>query len=111
MKIKTFVTGILVFILLLSTASYSQLRNDYKELDEYIKKAVADFEVPGLAVGIIKNGEIVLAKGYGYANVETKTLVDKNTIFGIASCSKAFTSACISILVDEGKLNGSLRHK
>ena len=105
MKLKIFVTGIVVFTLLCSTASYAQLRNDYKELDEYIEKAVADFEVPGLAVGIIKNGEIVLAKGYGYANTETTTLVDENTVFGIASCSKAFTAACIAVLVDEGKLN------
>jgi len=105
MKLKIFVTVIVVFTLLCSTASYAQLRNDYKELDEYIEKAVADFEVPGLAVGIIKNGEIVLAKGYGYANAETTTLVDENTVFGIASCSKAFTAACIAVLVDEGKLN------
>lgn len=92
-------------ILLISTFGYSQLREDYKQLDKYIETAVSNFEIPGLAVGIVKNGEIVLAKGYGYANTTTKTKVNEQTIFGIASCSKAFTAACVAILVDEGKLH------
>ncbi len=62
------------------------------------------FNVPGFAVGIIKNGEVVFEKGYGFRNTETKDEVDTETVFGIASCSKAFTAACLGILVDEGKI-------
>ncbi len=95
----------LVTIMLIGISVFSQVRKDYQQLDSYINAAVSNFEIPGLAVGILKNGEIVLANGYGYANASTKSEVDKNTIFGIASCSKAFTAACIAILVDEGKLD------
>ena len=103
MKTKLIITGLA--FLSLSLTGYTQVREDYQQLDAYIQQAVEDFDAPGLAVGIIKDGEIVLAKGYGYANTETKTQVDENTVFGIASCSKAFTAACVSILVDEGKLH------
>lgn len=83
----------------------AQADNDSLFLNEYIQQAVEKYQSPGLAVGIIKNGEIVLANGYGYRNTETSEKVDENTLFGIASCSKAFTAACIAILVDEGKLS------
>ena len=105
MKNKThFYTAVLAFVLLFSFHANAQQQKDYKALEQYIEKAVADFEIPGLAVGIIKNNEVVLLKGYGYRNTETKKKVDENTVFGIASCSKAFTAASIAILVDEGKL-------
>lgn len=96
---------VLLTALLISAVGFAQVRKDYQQLDSYIDAAVDKFEIPGLAVGIIKNGEIVLANGYGYANADTKTEVDENTVFGIASCSKAFTAACIAILVDEDKLD------
>ncbi|PLW96279.1 MAG: hypothetical protein C0591_09160 [Marinilabiliales bacterium] len=96
---------VLLTALLISAVGFTQVRKDYQQLDSYIDAAVDKFEIPGLAVGIIKNGEIMLANGYGYANADTKTEVDENTVFGIASCSKAFTAACIAILVDEDKLD------
>lgn len=95
----------LLVTLFIGITCFSQVRKDYQQLDSYIDAAVNDFEIPGLAVGIIKNGEIVLANGYGYANAATKTAVDEYTVFGIASCSKAFTAACLAILVDEGKVS------
>ena len=103
MKLKMILSGLVFFFL--GHAGFTQVTEDYRQLDAYIQKALDDFEAPGLAVGIVKNGQVVLAKGYGYANNETKAPVDANTVFGIASCSKAFTAACISILVDEGKLH------
>ena len=78
---------------------------DYKNLHQYIEAAVDSFNLPGLAVGVIKNNEIVFLEGFGYRNTETNKKVNENTIFGIASCSKAFTAACMAILVDEGKLS------
>lgn len=96
---------VLLSALLIGAVGFTQVRKDYQQLDSYIDAAVDKFEIPGLAVGILRNGEIVLANGYGYANAETKTEVDKNTVFGIASCSKAFTAACVAILVDQGALD------
>lgn len=75
------------------------------EVDALVEKTLKTFDVPGIAVGIVKDGKIVLAKGYGVTNIKTKQKVDANTLFGIASNSKSFTSAALAILVDEGKIN------
>jgi len=95
---------LMVFVFSFLTLN-AQEKQDYTKLDQYIKKAVKNFEIPGLAIGIIKNNEVVFLETYGYRNNETKKKVNENTIFGIASCSKAFTAACVAILVDDGKLN------
>lgn len=76
-----------------------------KELDVLVENTMKTFNVPGIAVGIIKNGKLVLAKGYGVSNINTNQKVDANTMFGIASNSKAFTASALAILVDEGKIN------
>ena len=99
-----------IFILVISSVWFTinlvgQNKYNYDELDRYIANAVGDFEVPGFAVGIIKNGEVVFQKGYGVRNTDTQEPVDIKTVFGIASCSKAFTAACMAILVDEGKID------
>lgn len=75
-----------------------------KELDELVQNTMKTFNVPGIAVGIIKDGKLVLAKGYGVSNIKTNQKVDANTLFGIASNSKAFTASALAILVDEGKI-------
>lgn len=75
------------------------------ELDVLVEKTLKTFNVPGIAVGIVKDGKMVLTKGYGVTNIQTKQKVDANTLFGIASNSKSFTAAALAILVDEGKLN------
>lgn len=77
----------------------------FNDLDSYIKKTLKEFEVPGMSVGIIKEGKVIFAKGFGVKNIKTNEPVDTNTLFQIASNSKAFTAACLAILVDEGKLN------
>lgn len=72
--------------------------------DDYINKAIRDWEVPGLAIAIVKDDKIVLAKGYGVKKLGDPTPVDERTLFAIGSSSKAFTAAAIAMLVDEGKL-------
>jgi CubicO group peptidase (beta-lactamase class C family) len=62
------------------------------------------FEVPGLSLTIVKDGKVVVAKGYGVRNLGEAAPVDENTLFAIGSNSKAFTTACLAILVDEGKI-------
>lgn len=73
-------------------------------LDAYIANVLQTFEVPGLSVAIVKDGKILLAKGYGIKKLGGNAPVDANTLFAIASNSKAFTATALAILVEEGKL-------
>ena len=75
-----------------------------KDFDEYVNKALKDWDVPGLAIAIVKNDQVVFAKGYGVRKLGDPAPVDDKTLFAIGSSSKAFTSASIAMLVDEGKL-------
>ena len=94
-----------LIILLLPITIIPQKKIDFNKLDAQILQAIDTLNSTGAAVGIIKDGEIVFAKGYGYKNYESKDTVTTNTLFGIASCSKAFTAASIGMLVQEGKLD------
>lgn len=76
-----------------------------QQLDDVVARTMKTFDVPGMAVGIVKDGKLVVAKGYGVNNINTGEKTDANTLFGIASNSKAFTTAALAILVDEGKMN------
>ena len=80
------------------------LGQDLKKLDQYIEESRKAWNVPGLAIAIVQDDETALAKGYGVTDVETEEKVDENTLFAIASNSKAFTSASLAILVDDGKI-------
>ena len=93
-----------LFIVLLPVTLLPQTNIDYNKLDETLQKALFDFNGTGLAVGIIKDGEVVFNKGYGYRDYTSKDTVTSKTLFGIASVSKAFTAASIGMLVDKGKL-------
>jgi CubicO group peptidase (beta-lactamase class C family) len=73
------------------------------DLDEYVSAAMRAFEVPGAAVSIAE-GETRYARGYGVRKLGEATAVDEHTLFSIGSTTKAFTSAAVAILVDEGKL-------
>jgi CubicO group peptidase (beta-lactamase class C family) len=74
------------------------------EIDALVEKTLTTFNVPGIAVAIVKDGKVIHAKGYGVRSLNTKQKVDENTLFGIASNSKAFTSAALGMLIDESKL-------
>ena len=74
------------------------------QVDELVERTLKTFDVPGIAVAIVKDGKVVLSKGYGVRSIATKKPVDSKTLFGIASNSKAFTTAAIAMLVDEGKV-------
>jgi CubicO group peptidase (beta-lactamase class C family) len=85
--------------LLCSAAAHAQ---DY--LDAVVERARAAFEVPGIAVAIVKDGQVVAAKGYGVRKLGEPAPVTANSLFRIASNTKAFTTAALAMLVDEGKL-------
>lgn len=72
--------------------------------DEYVTKALKDWDVPGAGISVVKDGKIVLAKGYGVRKIGDPAPVDERTIFAIGSSSKAFTAAALAMLVDEGKI-------
>jgi CubicO group peptidase (beta-lactamase class C family) len=74
------------------------------EIDSLVEKTMSTFNVPGIAVAIVKDGRVIHSKGYGVRSLNTMKKMDENTLFAIASNSKAFTSAALGILMDEGKL-------
>ncbi|WP_417456560.1 serine hydrolase [Kordiimonas sp.] len=75
------------------------------EIRDVVKEALETFNTPGMAVGIVKDGEVVHLMGYGVRDIYSKEKVDADTLFRIASTTKAFTSSALAILVDEGKLS------
>ena len=75
------------------------------ELDRFYQQAQREWDVPGMSVGIIHNGEVVLAKGYGVRRAGGSESVDGNTLFAIASNTKAMVAAALGMLVADGKLN------
>jgi CubicO group peptidase (beta-lactamase class C family) len=91
-----------VLFLTLSAAAQSGPPAD---LDDYTARVMKTFEVPGMAIAIVKDGKVVLLKGYGVRKLGEATPVDENTLFGIGSNTKAFTAAALATLVDEGKIS------
>ncbi|HYO52820.1 serine hydrolase [Archangium sp.] len=73
--------------------------------DDYVNTALRDWSVPGLAVAVVKDGKVVLSKGYGLRKVGETAPVDEHTLFSIGSISKSFTALALGLLVDEGKLS------
>lgn len=73
--------------------------------DSWIENGRQDWSIPGMAVGIVKDGEVVYAKGFGVKQLGKIDKVDANTIFSIASVSKNITAAALGILVDRGKID------
>jgi CubicO group peptidase (beta-lactamase class C family) len=86
-------------------APSSELPKSLEDFDAYVESVRKTFDVPGIAVAIVKDGQVVLERGYGVRDLDKPARVDAHTLFAIASNTKAFTSASLSILADEGKLN------
>jgi len=102
MKHKGIITTALLAVLVifpLSTVRAQQ--GPGPEFDKYINDALKEWQVPGLAIAIIKDDRVVFAKGYGTRELDKSLPVDEHTLFAIGSSSKAFTAASIGMLVDE----------
>jgi CubicO group peptidase (beta-lactamase class C family) len=95
---------LLLFLLLFSTLLGKAQNFSAAAVDTLVEKVMASFRVPGIAVGVVKDGKIIHAKGYGVRSLQTKQITTPNTLFGIASNSKAFTAAALGILVEQGKI-------
>src|SRR5664279_3980851 len=96
---------VLSFFLILSTISISTQTISSVEIDSLVQRTMRTFDVPGIAVAVVKDDKVIHSKGYGVRSLNTKQKVDSNTLFGIASNSKAFTTAALGILIDEKKLS------
>jgi CubicO group peptidase (beta-lactamase class C family) len=72
--------------------------------DEVVAKGLALLKVPGAAIAVVKDNEVILAKGYGFRDVENKLPMTADTIMAIGSSSKAFTAFTLGTLVDQGKV-------
>jgi len=88
-----------------SAAAQAPAREPFPGLDAYVQAALKTWNVPGVAVGIVRHDSVIYLKGYGVRTVGTTDPVDAQTIFAIGSCTKAFTSAGLAMLVGEGKVH------
>lgn len=96
--------SILLSILFLFLGQSFSQQEKLQQIDTYIQSAMKNWKMPGFAVGIIKNDTVIFSKGFGVREAGKSESVDENTLFVIASCSKAFTTASLAILVDQGKI-------
>lgn len=97
----------LLFVLILFTAGKAQAQNldqQIKAFDTYVEGARKLYQVPGLAITVVKDGKVIFKKGYGVRELGTTTAVDTQTLFACASTTKAMTATCMAMLVDEGKV-------
>jgi CubicO group peptidase (beta-lactamase class C family) len=102
MKKGTTLLASLLFICFASTTTFAQLTSP--KIDSLMEDVLVKFKVAGASVAIVKDGKVIHQKGYGVTSIATKKTVNEYTNFQIASNSKAFTTAALSILEDEGKL-------
>ena len=96
---------LLLFLFIITSIQLNAQALSSSEVDALMERAIKEFNVAGAAIAIVKDGKIVHSKGYGVRSIETKIPVDAQTNFQIASNSKAFTTAALAILVDEGKIS------
>ncbi len=96
--------GWVAAVWLAAGAVFAALPPALADFDAYVERVRTTFEVPGIAVAIVKDGQIELEKGYGVRRLGGSSPVDAHTQFAIASNTKAFAAATLAVLVDEKKL-------
>jgi CubicO group peptidase (beta-lactamase class C family) len=101
MKIR--LVPVLLLLLIVQVAAAQQVAPE-PDFDQYVEKAMKEWEVPGLAIAVVKDDKIVYAKGYGLRELGGTAAVNEHTLFAIGSSSKAFTAATVAMLVDDGKV-------
>src|SRR5262249_41164293 len=91
-----------------STTAQTNIDPRLKGIDTIINRILSDWKVAGCAVAVVEKDKLIFAKGFGYRDYENKLPVTPQTVFSIASCTKAFTAQLMGSLVAEGKLNINL---
>jgi len=89
----------------IAAAQQTSTANDIEGLSEFVGQLMEQWYVPGLAIGVVKDGQVFYARGFGCKSIQTREPVTTGTLFGIASCTKAFTAMAVCLLADEGKLD------
>jgi len=101
----------LLLLLFIPAMVFAQKKTDpvlakkIQEFDAYVTKAQKDWEVPGLSLAVVKDGQVIFVKGYGVRELGKADAVNEQTLFACASTTKAMTATCMGILVDEGKIS------
>ncbi|MEN8221998.1 MAG: serine hydrolase [Acidobacteriota bacterium] len=101
MKIRHLVTLFLILTIFASVNILPKEKFIIEKFKKYINKSLKEWNVPGIAVGIMHNGYIILGEGFGFRDLEKKLPVTRYTLFPIGSSTKAFTSFVAGKLVDE----------
>ena len=91
--------GVLLLLVLLRPCAASAQAKPLQGFDAYVTRSMAAWQVPGLAVAIVRNDSVVLAKGYGVRTLGKPAPVDTHTLFAIGSASKAFTAMAVNALL------------
>jgi len=94
----------LVALLAAAVPAPARAQDAPRNLDQTVARVMQTFEVPGIAVAIVKDGKVVLARGYGVRTLGQSDKVDAHTLFGIASNTKLFTATALGLLVEQGLL-------
>src|SRR6516162_1989690 len=84
---------------------HAQSQSDFSAIDSTINSLMTLYHVPGVALGIVQNGQVVYTKGYGYRDYQAKLPVTPKTVFAVGSISKSFTALDVGQLVDQGKID------
>ncbi len=93
--------GIVFVLLCYSIAAIAQTGR----IDSVVMAEMKQQSIPGLSLGIVKNGKVIVSKGYGWANIEDSIPATENTVYKTGSLSKQFIATCILVLAKHGKLN------
>ncbi len=104
MKNIAFKKAAVLFFVIIFSCLLSAGQDKLEKIDAYIKQAMIDWEMPGFALAVVHEDSVIFAKGYGTKEFGENDPVDASTQFVIASCSKAFTTASLAVLVDQGRI-------
>ncbi|MHB8629820.1 MAG: serine hydrolase domain-containing protein [Aggregatilineales bacterium] len=109
MPVEKLFLALAISVLLMGHAPNAALarapQQDFSAIDSTVNRLLDMYNVPGAAIGIVQNGKVIYTKGYGYADLDKKQLVDEQTVFSIGSISKSFTVLDLAQLADAGKID------
>lgn len=104
MNPRTRLPALTLLLLLLAPHAAHAQNGPLRGLDAYVERAMREWEVPGLALAVVRNDSVVFARGYGVRELGRPERVDEHTLFAVASTTKAMTAAALGMLVDERRL-------
>jgi CubicO group peptidase (beta-lactamase class C family) len=101
---RHFLASLALFATVLPADAQDARLDPPTDLDSLVAETMDAFDVPGLALAVVRDGRVVAARGYGVRELGRPERVDARTRFGIASNTKAFTATALALLVEEGRL-------